>query len=266
MLTLSRNKSYPHPFHLVDVSPWPILVSLATLCLILGLISTSIPNYMLTFTSISLLLVVVSIWWREVIRESTGGFHTTQVHRGLMVGFLLFLLSEIMLFVSFFWAFFHSSLSPVVELDVYWPPIGIHAVNPWAIPLLGSSVLLASGFVLTLALPLTSAIRGTALLSLLIVILLGLLFIFMQFNEYCYGEFTMADSVLGSVFYMTTGLHAIHVIIGVLFLVTGLFRLSIDSFTTEHHLGLELAIFYWHLVDLVWLMVFIIFYWFSSFK
>lgn len=155
-------------------------------------------------------------------------------------------------------------LSPVVELYVNWPPIGIHAVNPWAIPLLGSSVLLASGFVLTLALPLPFInSRGTALLSLLITVLLGLLFIIMQFNEYCYGEFTIADSVLGSVFYMTTGLHAIHVIIGVLFLAVGFVRVSIDSFTTEHHLGLELAIFYWHLVDVVWLMVFVFFYWWS---
>ena len=198
----------------MDLSPWPILTALLLLEVVVCLIIRDydyqqVPistNPTIAVSNGLLLFICLLFWWREVIRESTGGFHTTEVHRGLMVGFFLFLLSEIMLFGSFFWAFFHSSLSPVVELYVNWPPIGIHAVNPWAIPLLGSSVLLASGFVL--ALPFINGCRGTALLSLLITVLLGLLFIIMQFNEYCYGEFTIADSVLRSVFCMTTGLHA----------------------------------------------------------
>jgi cytochrome c oxidase subunit 3 len=185
-------------FHLVTLSPWPILVS----TLIFTFTVTSIAHIDLA-VSIDLAVVIIIIygialiiyWWRDVIRESTGGFHTHRVHKGLMVGFILFLLSEIMLFVSFFWAFFHSSLAPVVELYLV-VPLGINAVSPLAIPLLGSSVLLASGFISTLAiLSLYQMNRGTAILSLVLTVLLGLLFILLQFNEYCYGEFTIADSV-----------------------------------------------------------------------
>jgi len=123
-------------------------------------------------------------------------------------------------------------------------------------------VLLASGFILTLGHhALIQGNKPVTLLSLLLTVLLGALFLFLQYNEYYNGEFTIADSVFGSVFYMTTGLHALHVIAGVLLLTVGFLRLFRDSFTTEHHLGMEFAIFYWHLVDVVWLLVFIVYYW-----
>jgi cytochrome c oxidase subunit 3 len=170
-----------------------------------------------------------------------------------------------MLFVSFFWSFFHSSLSPAVELGATWPPVGINAVNPWGIPLLGSCVLLASGFILTLGHHATIlGNKDLVLVSLFFTVLLGAFFLFLQYNEYYYGEFTLADSVFGSVFYMTTGLHALHVIVGVLFLFVCLVRTYFDSFTTEHHLGLEFAIYYWHLVDVVWLLVFLVYYYWGA--
>lgn len=204
-------------------------------------------------------------WWRDVIREAKAGYHTTRVQKGILIGFLLFLLSEIMLFVSFFWAFFHSSLSPSIELGAYWPPEGINAVNPWAIPLLGSTVLLASGFILTLGHhALILGDKNLTIIMMIFTVLLGALFLFLQYNEYYYGEFTIADSVYGSVFYMTTGLHAIHVIVGVLFLFISLIRIYLDHYTTEHHIGFEFAIYYWHLVDVVWLLVFLIYYWWGS--
>ena len=211
---------------------------------------------------------ILLFWWRDVIRESTGGFHTTAVQRGLLLGFVLFLLSEVMLFLSFFWAFFHSSLSPAIELANVWPPLGVNGVNPWAIPFLGSGVLLASGFLLTLSH--LSARRHSAtgkdytLFTLLITVMLGVLFLILQYNEYRWGEFTIADSVFGSIFYMTTGLHALHVIVGVIFLAVALVRIARDSITADHHLGLEFAIFYWHLVDGVWLVVFLLFYWWCA--
>jgi cytochrome c oxidase subunit 3 len=211
------------------------------------------------------ILMISFQWWRDVIREAKGGYHTTRVQKGILIGFLLFLLSEIMLFVSFFWAFFHSSLSPSIELGAYWPPEGINAVNPWAIPLLGSTVLLASGFILTLGHhALILGDKNLTIIMMIFTVLLGALFIFLQYNEYYYGEFTIADSVYGSVFYMTTGLHAIHVIVGVLFLLISLIRINLDHYTTEHHIGFEFAIYYWHLVDVVWLLVFLIYYWWGS--
>ena len=241
-----------HPYHLVDGSPWPILAALALLAGAL----LQMPNYFYLFIPL--------FWWRDVIRESTGGFHTTAVQRGLLLGFILFLLSEVMLFVSFFWAFFHSSLSPAIELANVWPPLGLNAVNPWAIPFLGSGVLLASGFLLTLSHLSYAHGKDYTIITLLITTLLGVLFLILQFNEYRWGEFTIADSVFGSLFYMTTGLHAIHVIVGVIFLAVALVRISRDSFTADHHLGLEFAIFYWHLVDLVWLVVFLLYYWWGG--
>ena len=143
--------------------------------------------------------------------------------------------------------------------------IEIQVISPWAIPLLGSCVLLASGFILTLghhALILGSKYRSSQ--SLLLTVLLGAIFLLLQYNEYLNGEFTIADSVFGSVFYMTTGLHALHVIAGVVFLTVGMIRVFRDSFTTEHHLGLEFSIFYWHQVDVVWLQVFVVYYWWGS--
>lgn len=170
-----------------------------------------------------------------------------------------------MLFSSFFWAFFHSSLAPTIELGIQWPPLGINAVNTWAIPLLGSTILVASGFILTIAHH--ALISGNKTLSLwmtAITVIFGFLFLFLQYNEYSYGEVTISDSVYGSVFYMTTGLHALHVIVGVLFLLICHIRIFYDHFSTEHHIGYEFAIYYWHLVDVVWLLVFVIFYWWGS--
>jgi cytochrome c oxidase subunit 3 len=166
-----------------------------------------------------------------------------------------------MLFSGFFWAFFHSSLSPSFELGAVWPPVGIHGVNPWSIPLLGSTVLLASGFFLTWGHhAFITGSKSNALIGLILTILLGIFFLFLQYNEYYNSEFTIADSVYSTVFYSTTSLHAFHVTIGVIFLTVSLYRIFSDSFTCEHHIGLETSIYYWHMVDIVWLALFIIFY------
>nr|QCQ69096.1 cytochrome c oxidase subunit 3 [Powellomyces hirtus] len=254
-----------HPYHLVDVSPWPLLMSMALLTAALGLVSW-LGHYSTNLGPALFVIILIALqWWRDVIREAKGGYHTTIVQRGLLIGFILFLMSEIMLFMSFFWAFFHSSLAPAVELGSTWPPVGIQAVDPWGIPLLGSCILLASGFVLTLghhAFFLGN--KDLVLVSMFFTVILGGLFLLLQFNEYYYSTFTLSDSVFGSVFYCTTGLHALHVIIGVLFLAVCLVRIYFDSFTTEHALGLDFAIWYWHLVDIIWLIVFLVFYYWGG--
>ena len=138
---------YRHPYHLVDLSPWPLAASAAVFAFALSMI-----GFMTTgnsFWSLVALIVVAVAWWRDVIRESAGGFHTRMVVRGIMIGALLFYLSEIMLFFSFFWANLHSALSPGVELANSWPPRFVQPVDPWAIPFLGSIILLASGFTFT---------------------------------------------------------------------------------------------------------------------
>ncbi|RKO94637.1 cytochrome c oxidase subunit 3 [Blyttiomyces helicus] len=255
------------PFHLVDLSPWPLLASVAVLSFATALVSWfhGLPSLVGAASGAAFLLLVAFQWWRDVLREARGGHHTVRVQNGILVGFLLFLLSEIMLFVSFFWAFFHSALAPAVELAALWPPVGVATIDPWSIPLLGSCVLLASGFVLTLGHhALLNGSKALGIASLVWTVVLGGLFLFLQFNEYSVAGFTIADSVYGSVFYMTTGLHAVHVFIGVLFLTVGLVRLVLDHFTVEHHAGMEFAIFYWHLVDVVWLFVFVSYYWWGG--
>lgn len=251
-----------HPYHQVDGSPWPIQMSIAILGLALSIVNIQVTKeYQYIFPSQILIIIIASLWWRDVIREGKGGYHTRLVQKGILIGFQLFQITEIMLFEGFFWSHFHSALAPAVDQGSTWPPIGIHSVNQWAIPLFGSCVLLASGFVLTLAHHATIAgNKDLALLSLFYTVLLGLLFIYLQANEYYYGEFTISDSVYGTVFYMTTGLHGLHVIVGVLFLFVNLIRIYSDSFTTEHHFGYEASIFYWHLVDVVWLFVFVSYY------
>lgn len=254
-----------HPYHLVEASPWPLLMAFSLQSFAIGFV-TWITNLHANLIPHFLIIGFLAfLWWKDVLRESAGGYHTVIVQKGITIGFLLFLITEIMLFFSFFWAFFHSSLAPAVDIGSVWPPKGINAVNPWAIPLLGSCVLLASGFVLTLSHhAMILGNKDLAIISMIITILLGFFFIFLQANEYYMGEFTIADSIFGTVFYMTTGLHALHVIAGVSFLTVALIRMYFDSFTTEHHLGLEFAIFYWHLVDVVWLFVFFSYYWWGS--
>jgi len=256
---------YKHPYHLVDVSPWPILLSFSLLSLGFTVVKWLTHMGPTVYIQIALILLIAFQWWRDVIREAKAGYHTKKVQNGILIGFLLFLISEIMLFSSFFWAFFHSSLAPSIELGVQWPPEGINPVNTWAIPLLGSSVLVASGFILTIAH--NAFLAGQKYLCLwmtFFTVLFGALFLFLQYNEYLYGEVTIADSVYGSVFYMTTGLHALHVIVGVLFLFISYLRILYDHFTIEHHLCFEFAIYYWHLVDVVWLFVFVVYYWWGS--
>lgn len=254
-----------HPYHLVDPSPWPILISFTMLTLALGILSSlggDGGGYGILL-AVSPLALVTLAWWGGVFSE--GGDHTRIVRRGFTLGFLLFLASEIMLFLSFFWAYLHSALSPSPELGSSWPPQGVRAVDPWGIPLLGSLILLSSGFTVTVA---HHAIRygdkRVTVLGLLLTVALGASFALLQGVEYISGEYTISDSTFGSVFYMTTGLHGTHVIVGVIFLTVCLVRVICDRFTAERHLGLEYAILYWHLVDLVWFFVFTLFYWWGS--
>lgn len=207
------------------------------------------------------IVVILIIWWRDVIREAIGGFHTEIVQKGIQIGFLLFQISEIMIFFSLFWSFFHASLAPAIEQGSVWPPIGIKSVNTWTIPLQGTSVLLASGFIQTEAHH--STILGDkkrTLIQVFNTIQLGFFFLYLQGTEYIWGEFTISDSIFGTVFYSTTSQHGIHVMIGVLFIIIGMIRIYFDYMTTNHHQNYEFSIYYWHLVDVIWIIVFILYY------
>lgn len=244
-------------FHIVDHSPWPLYISV---CLTTIVLSSTIP-----LLNCVTLLLILFVWFRDILRESKQGLHTIIVQKGLVLGYILFLITEIMLFFSFFWSYFHSSLSPAISLGLIWPPVGIEAVQFTSLPLLGSLLLLGSGFFVTLSHHAFLASNKTlCLVHGFITILLGSAFAILQLTEYNYSAFTISDSIFGSVFFMTTGLHGLHVIIGVLFLAISFLRIMLDHLTLEHHLGFEFAIFYYHLVDIIWLFVFITFYWWGS--
>jgi cytochrome c oxidase subunit 3 len=218
---------------------------------------------LLLISSTLLVIFVMIVWWRDVIREASfQGSHTLVVQRGLKWGMLLFISSEVIFFISFFWAFFHSSLAPAIELGAVWPPVGIQALNPFEVPLLNTAILLTSGATVTWSHhALISGDRKNAILGLLITVILGIIFTALQALEYYEAPFTIADSVYGSTFYMATGFHGFHVLIGTAFLTVCFFRILKHHFTKHHHNGFEASIWYWHFVDYVWIFLFISIYW-----
>lgn len=256
-----------HSYHLVDVSPWPLLSGISALAFTSGTVmwlhSFGFGEVILLVGLVSLVSVLI-FWWRDVIREGTyEGAHTYLVQKGLRIGVILFIISEIFFFFAFFWAFFHSALSPVISLGSVWPPHGIEPLSPFEVPLVNTLVLLSSGATLTWAHhSLVGGERRQALIGLLLTLCLACFFTFCQLFEYYEAGFTLSDGVYGSTFYGATGLHGIHVIIGTLFLGVAFFRLLSFHFTKTHHLGFEAAAWYWHFVDVVWLFLYLsIYYW-----
>jgi len=253
-----------HPYHLVDPSPWPILASFRLFSFIIGLIKWfHLHETNLLYLSTLTNLLVIFQWWRDIIRERTyQGHHTLKVTTGLRWGIMLFIVSEIFFFVSFFWAFFHARLSPNIELGINWPPKGIKTFNPLEIPLLNTLILLTRGLTITWTHHrIIENDYNQSLQRLFITVILGAYFTILQIYEYKEAPFTIADSVYGSTFFITTGLHGLHVIIGTTFLLICLIRLYLNHFSSTHHFGFEAAAWYWHFVDVVWLFLYITIYW-----
>ncbi len=269
MTNLTRSRFQGHPFHLVSPSPWPLYTSISLLTLTTTAVLTmhSFVNadkfLMLAFVA---LISSMSLWWRDVISEGTYlGNHTLAVQKGLNMGVALFIASEALFFLGIFWAFFHSALSPTVELGGQWPPKGIDAVNPFELPLLNTVILLSSGVTVTYAHhSLIQGNRSGALYGLIFTIILAIIFTVLQGVEYAVSSFTMSDGVFGSCFYFATGFHGIHVMIGTAFISVGLWRILAYHSTENHHLGFEASILYWHFVDVVWLFLFVSLYYWGS--
>ena len=269
MNKIFKKNQQKHPFHLVNPSPWPLVASLGVLLLTYGGV-LYMHFYKGGFTLFILgLLTVIYVmyrWWCDVIKEgSFEGQHTFIVQKGLRMGMILFIVSEIMFFFAFFWAFFHSSLSPIPEIGGIWPPKKIVILNPWEIPLLNTILLLSSGVTITWSHhAIIAGNKKEALLSLFITILFAIIFTLFQLVEYSNAPFSISDSVYGSTFYLTTGFHGFHVFIGTCFLIVCLIRLYNSHFTRQHHFGFEAAAWYWHFVDVVWLFLFVTIYWWGS--
>ena len=263
-----------HDYHLVDPSPWPIIGAIAAFITAVGAVvwmHGSAPWVMaIGFLGI---LYTMFMWWRDIIAEAHRGDHTPVVGLHLRYGMLMFIASEVMFFVAWFWAFFDASLftgeaaqvARVAETGGIWPPQGIEVFNPWHLPLVNTLILLTSGTTVTWAHhALLNGDRKGLKWGLLLTVILGALFTAVQAYEYAHAAFAFnrdnGANIYGSTFFMATGFHGFHVLIGTIFLIVCLFRALAGDFTPKQHFGFEAAAWYWHFVDVVWLFLFICIY------
>ncbi len=265
-----------HPFHLVNPSPMPILAAFSAFAVAIGLTmfmhEHALGGPVLIAGNIAL-ITTVFFWWRDVIREGRiDKAHTKPVQHGLRFGMVLFIISEVMFFFAFFWAFFSASLFPRVPLEEtwaiiegIWPPEGILTFDPWDLPFINTLVLLLSGTTVTWAHhALLERKNNEVVTALAITVALGVSFTLLQALEYSHAAFGFIDGIYASTFYLATGFHGAHVIMGTIFLAVNLVRAINGTLTPEGHLGFEFAAWYWHFVDVVWLFLFVWVYWWGA--
>jgi cytochrome c oxidase subunit 3 len=264
------------PFYTIQLRPWPAYVSLSAFFIASGL-AAWFHGYTCLILIGGMLLLFLSLfqWFRDLVRElSIIGCDSSPIVARMRFGMVLFILSEVCFFAAFFWGFFHRRLSPTPQIGCVWPPVGIHPINPFNVPLLNTTVLLSSGISLTwahhlLLEPDSIPHRGkielrNPLFPLIITIGLGLFFTVLQAFEYLHAPFTIADGIYGTTFFVTTGFHGLHVIIGTIYLSVCAGRLYLLQFTATRHLGFEFAAWYWHFVDVIWILLFLSIYWWGS--
>ena len=259
-----------HDYHLVQPSAWPIVGSVGAFVAAVGAIAYfqtlkgAEPLFgifsgpWLLLGGLAMLIVTFIGWWRDVVKESVQyGDHTPVVKLGLRYGMILFIASEVMFFVAWFWAYFNAALFPSGINLVDWPPPNIATFDPWDIPLLNTLVLLTSGTTVTWAHhAIQTGDQKGAVNGLTATILLGMLFTALQAYEYMHAAFPFSGNIYGATFFMATGFHGFHVIVGTIFLIVCWFRARAGHFTPERHFGFEAAAWYWHFVDVVWLFLF----------
>ena len=252
------------PFLAVQTSLWPFIVSFI-LFSVIGNVVLWI-NIKITLSSVLFPLIILVflafMWWKDVIRERLLGYHTHKLEVRLRIGMLLFILSEVFFFVSFFWAFYDATLSPTVEIGLTWPPKGISPLSVYSVPLLNTVILLTRGITVTWAHhSIINNYFNKSIISLVITVLLGSYFMLIQYVEYCEASFSISDGIYGTTFFIATGFHGFHVTVGTLFLLYVALAVCRGYVTYIHHFCFEAAAWYWHFVDVVWLFLFINIYW-----
>ncbi len=265
--SLARPSGLKQPYHLVDPSPWPIVGAAGGGLLLTGIVfAAHWHNYFVLAAGFALVALTMVMWWRDVLREShTPGMHSPVVRLGLRYGMTLFISSEVMFFVGFFWAFFHYAIYPQHVSGApspQWPPAGIHTFDAFHIPFVNTMILLLSGCTVTWAHhALLVGKRAELIAGLGITILLGMSFSTLQALEYSEAPFKFAGGgIYPSIFFLATGFHGFHVIVGTCFLIVCWMRARAGGFTPTQHFGFEAAAWYWHFVDVVWLFLFIFIY------
>lgn len=258
-----------HSYHLVTNSPWPLTTAISIFSMLIGttlFLHNKIGGIEITSLSLISLFLSLYFWWKDVIIEGTyRGEHTDKVQKGITLGFILFVISEICVFFSLFFAYFYNALVPSIEVGGLWPPIGIMTLDYKSVPLLNTLILLCSGFSITACHNyIINKQYSNSFFFLFITILLGSIFTYFQYFEYFNSFFTISDSVFGSSFFILTGCHALHILIGTFMLIISLFRLSLSHFTNFHHLNFSFSAIYWHFVDAVWLILYLVIYCWSA--
>lgn len=265
--TMAETQVRGHEYHLVEPSPWPALGALAAMLLFGGavLYMRDVTVWVMIIGAL-LSAYTMLVWWRDVVHEATFRHdHTSVVQLGLRYGMVLFIASEVMFFVAWFWAYFNASLFPTEVMGNIWPPQGILTFDPWDIPFLNTLVLLTSGTTVTWAHHALREGNQRGLINgLWLTVILGMIFTSLQVYEYAHAAFSFQDGIYSSAFFMATGFHGAHVIIGTLFLAVCLIRAYRGHFKPDHHFGFEAAAWYWHFVDVVWLFLFVSIYWWGA--
>ncbi|MFC5584067.1 cytochrome c oxidase subunit 3 [Nitratireductor kimnyeongensis] len=278
-----------HDYHIIDPSPWPFLGSLGALIMAIGAIAwmkalngseftifgvdLAVTNFWVFLIGLFLVLFTMYSWWADTIREGHEGHHTRVVSLHLRYGMIMFIASELMFFVAWFWAFFDASLFPGEAVQAtratftggMWPPEGVEVLDPFHLPLYNTIILLLSGTTVTWAHhALLEDDRKGLVWGLVLTVALGVLFSCVQVYEYMHAPFAFSDSIYGATFYMSTGFHGFHVFVGTIFLLVCLLRAMAGAFTPKQHFGFEAAAWYWHFVDVVWLFLFTFVYVWAS--
>ncbi|MEM8658172.1 MAG: cytochrome c oxidase subunit 3 [Pseudomonadota bacterium] len=252
-----------HDYHILPPSIWPFTGAVGAFVMLLGFVLWFSPQVdtnqpWVFLMGLALVLYTMFAWWSEVVVESRQGDHTPVVQLGLRMGVIMFIISEVMFFAAWFWSFFKHAMYPMDAIGGTWPPEGIETFDPWHLPLINTLILLCSGCAATWA---HHAIahdndRKGLVWGLALSIVLGVFFTIMQAYEYSHAAFGFAGNIYGANFFMATGFHGFHVIIGTIFLAICLVRALKGHFTPEKHIGFEAAAWYWHFVDVVWLFLF----------
>jgi cytochrome c oxidase subunit 3 len=256
-----------HQYHLVDPSPWPLLGSLSAGAMFYGVVlGMHGKGWWLAGVGLAFVLLTMFLWFRDIVKEATfQGHHTPIVQLGLRYGMTLFIASEVMFFVAFFWAFFASSIHHLEAPGGTWPPAGIVPFAAFHLPFLNTLILLLSGTTVTWAHhALLENDRRGLLAGLAITVALGLSFTTLQAIEYSHALFHFSGNIFGATFFLATGFHGFHVIVGTIFLAVCLYRAYLGHFKPDHHFGFEAAAWYWHFVDVVWIFLFVCVYWWGG--
>jgi len=272
-----------HDYHIIDPSPWPFLASAGAFIMMIGLVGfmryaaggqfvmfgVDLAGPWIFYLGLALVLYVMYAWWSDTIKEGQEGAHTRVVSLHLRYGMIMFIASEVMFFVAWFWAFFDASLFPNEAIQAartevlggQWPPQGIEVLDPLHLPLFNTVTLLLSGTTVTWAHhALLHNDRKGLIWGLTLTVVLGVIFSYVQYYEYAHAPFAFGGSIYGSTFYMATGFHGFHVLVGTIFLAVCLLRAMKGQFSPQKHFGFEAAAWYWHFVDVVWLFLFFCIY------